>query len=316
MLISTLALSFALAQSFTVVQQPPAALQTPQWQRVPSAPPNTDVWTVAPSYPRALQSARQGAWLGISLLDSKDGGPNVGQVVGGSPAEQAGFKPGDRIVALDGQAVASTDAVIEFVGRAHPGAKVTAQVRRDVTVALDDEHKSSKGAFVLGVQLGSQQKVGDDDAVEIASMLDGWPAQNAGIQAGDALISVEGKRVASSEHVTNVLKSIKEAREVHVEIARNIEVTLGAQKQDLAPNLAQPRQNGLGSPLLAVPAQPKRATPPRAVPSPAAPHARAPQTKSDEAMLEEVRALSRELRELRDQISALRGQLEQLQSHR
>lgn len=320
MFIHTLALFVTVAQSLAPVQAPPAS-------------PYETLWRQAAPQAHTQQSQQHGAWLGVSLRDGK-GGPTVGQVVEHSPAEHAGFEPGDRIVSIDGKPVASTNAVIEIVRQAHQGTKVTVVVRREISVALDDEHKSAKGAFVLGVELGSQRKVGDDDAIEVKSVLDGSPAQNAGIGAGDALINVEGKHVASSAHVTSALEPVTEAREVKVEIARAIEVTLGTPRADLtlelgqqrqatpppaagpqAPKNAKPKGNQLATPPPAAGPQPPKTALPRSN-QPAAPRARTPAPGSDEALLEEVRALSRELRELRDQIAALRGQLEQLQGRR
>jgi membrane-associated protease RseP (regulator of RpoE activity) len=311
MLSPALALFAVVAQSLAPGQAPATSPQPQRWS-VQTPRPSADFWQSAPSQGKTLQSQHANAWLGVSLLDGK-GGPSVGQVVEGSPAEHAGLHTGDRLVSIDGKAMGSVDNVIELVGQSRPGTKVDVQVRREIKVALDDGHKSEAGAFLLGVELGAQQRVGDDDAVEIASVLDGWPAQSAGLQAGDELLSVEGKRVASSEHVSSVLKSVREAREVRCEVARKIQVTLGAPRADLALKLAQPRQTQPLAPPPAVQVQPKGGKPRAA--APAAPRARAtqPAPQSDQALLDEVRALSSELRELRDQIAALRGQLDQLQ---
>ena len=46
--------------------------------------------------------------------------PVIGQIVSGSVAEQAGLRPGDRILSADGKPIASWDALVEVV-RSHPG---------------------------------------------------------------------------------------------------------------------------------------------------------------------------------------------------
>jgi S1-C subfamily serine protease len=69
-------------------------------------------------------------WLGIEG-ESHEDGALVRAVKGASPAEAAGLKPGDVIVAMDGTAVASMSAVILRVRSHRPGDVVTLDVQRE-----------------------------------------------------------------------------------------------------------------------------------------------------------------------------------------
>lgn len=61
---------------------------------------------VGPGAVQALEPAAAGQGFGMSVLDSRGAGPLlVRSVVAGSPAQQAGMRPGDRIVKIDGKAV-------------------------------------------------------------------------------------------------------------------------------------------------------------------------------------------------------------------
>ncbi len=56
------------------------------------------------------------AWLGIGMEPQREGGVRVSKVVPGSPAEKAGLHDGDRLVRIDGTAVAAPDDVQRVVG--------------------------------------------------------------------------------------------------------------------------------------------------------------------------------------------------------
>jgi len=69
------------------------------------------------------------AYLGVSLEDA-DSGARVAAVTGGGPAASAGVRVGDVIVAIDGDAVRSTDDVRGAVEARDVGAHATLTVLR------------------------------------------------------------------------------------------------------------------------------------------------------------------------------------------
>ncbi|MHC5058380.1 MAG: PDZ domain-containing protein [Planctomycetota bacterium] len=70
------------------------------------------------------------AFLGIEMEEG-DRGVQVVNVVAGSPAEEAGFKPGDLIVEIDGRQVFSADEIARLVGSRRPGDALTVTIERD-----------------------------------------------------------------------------------------------------------------------------------------------------------------------------------------
>ncbi len=76
------------------------------------------------------------------------GGVAVGQVVSGSPSDQAGIEPGDVIQAINGKAVNSPDEVTNTISAMKPGTKVTLRVwsqgvKKNVEVTLGEQPVST-----------------------------------------------------------------------------------------------------------------------------------------------------------------------------
>ncbi|HVC97725.1 MAG TPA: PDZ domain-containing protein [Pirellulales bacterium] len=80
----------------------------------------------------------------LGVLIERDGGDGawVDSISANSPAAEAGVRPGDEIVALDGHPVASGDDLMRAISRKHPGDQVALDVKRngrertmDVTLA-------------------------------------------------------------------------------------------------------------------------------------------------------------------------------------
>jgi S1-C subfamily serine protease len=73
-------------------------------------------------------------WIGVALADiSEDGtdpGVGVADVVRGSPAAQAGVRPGDVILAIDGQPIYNTLGLIRIVASQPPGRTVRLRIYR------------------------------------------------------------------------------------------------------------------------------------------------------------------------------------------
>ncbi len=123
----------------------------------------------------------------------------VGSVERGSPAEAAGLRSGDRIVAVDGEPVAWWDEV-EAAVRERPAGRVTLALERpgaaqplrvELAVAARpglDVFRDTQDVGWLGLQHARQKAVlGITDA--------GSPAARAGLQSGDHVVAVAGAPV-------------------------------------------------------------------------------------------------------------------------
>ncbi|MEO7096471.1 MAG: PDZ domain-containing protein, partial [Polyangiales bacterium] len=79
----------------------------------------------------AQTKPKSGGWLGI-MMEAAKGKPGVlvTHVIHSSPAEKGGFLAGDRIVKLDGAAVAAPGEVSAPVSAKGPGKTVTLDIVR------------------------------------------------------------------------------------------------------------------------------------------------------------------------------------------
>lgn len=100
--------------------------------------------------PEAEAVARRQAGLGIAPFKLSD---NIGHVVSGSPAAKAGLRPGDRIMAMDGQSTPAWEDWSQIV-RANAGRNLNTVYRREgklyQTVLLPESHELPDRSQIIG----------------------------------------------------------------------------------------------------------------------------------------------------------------------
>jgi regulator of sigma E protease len=113
----------------------------------------------------------------------------VGAVASGSPAARAGIRPGDRIMAVGGQAVSTWSDVFMKVG-AKPNRELPITVMRDGQQLHLSAKTTSEGKFEVG-EIG----VLPDVHPHIGEVTPGSPAEKAGVKRGDVVLAVNGETI-------------------------------------------------------------------------------------------------------------------------
>lgn len=129
---------------------------------------------------------------GIHVQAFQDLPPVVGQVLEGSRGEQAGLEIGDRVLTVDGDAVA-TWGDLDFQISTSPERNLNLQVERGsetLAFELRPEKEPRDGIGLAG--LGPKLEIR-------LTVIEGSPAQAGGVQSGDVVVAVNGALVNSGD---------------------------------------------------------------------------------------------------------------------
>lgn len=194
-------------------------------------------------------------WLGVSIgsadqetvekmkLPSLDGAL-VDHVTSDSPAEKAGLKKGDFIIAVNGASIRDHNQLMNLVAAYKPNTVISLQLIRDgstksfqvklgqrpenLSLAEETEGESQPaGNFHLGMMLEDitddlQEEYGLESAsgVVVTGVETGSAAGKEGIRPGDVIREINRKAVYSVEEVRRVLEKNKTGDMVLLQIAR------------------------------------------------------------------------------------------------
>jgi serine protease Do len=155
-------------------------------------------------------------------------GALVSSVQPDSPGEKAGLKPGDVVVGVNGHQIERSSELPAIIARIKPGSDAELDIWRGgkqqevpVKVALLDEHQTltasrngrhgtnEESHLGLAVRpLAPQEKQqAETDGNLVVEHVSG-PAAAAGVQPGDIILGVNGKRVKSVEELQSATKSL------------------------------------------------------------------------------------------------------------
>ncbi len=233
-------------------------------------------------FPRALPkspaslSTGGGGFLGLTVESIPGGGfgLTVVEVAADSPAWKAGFRNGDKVIGVSGQAVSTVDAFAQQLTRFAPGAPVKFLVDRrgktanlvavlqDRTIAgqihglrpgtaaelepgLTPVAGNRTGQAYFGINVSDmsdayrrQFGIPAYRGASVTEVVPNSPAHSAGLKPGDCIVEIEGATVQSGEVVLDTILRSKPGQVISVSYYR------GRQLNSVSVALASDQDNG------------------------------------------------------------------------
>ncbi|MDZ7374479.1 MAG: PDZ domain-containing protein [candidate division KSB1 bacterium] len=207
--------------------------------------------TSAPSITETADEDSEAAWLGVWLADvtrslrslyglEAHRGALIVDVAPGSPADRAGLKKNDVVLAVDKRPIEDADELREFIRRAKPHQQVSLEVQRGrekltLKVTLERRPKGLSEFYLPGASetrelvlslsplrslLGAQVqdmnrdlakyfRLSEPKGVLITDVDRGGPADRAGLRPGDVIVRVDGTEVSNTRELRNELQRLR-----------------------------------------------------------------------------------------------------------
>ncbi|BDV41591.1 peptidase [Geotalea uraniireducens] len=200
-------------------------------------------------------------WLGVSIQPvtpdlaksfglSSEKGALVSEVLPGSPAETAGFKPGDIILEFDGKVIHEMSELPRLVAATDVGKKVTVKIVRDgkeenVTAVIDrlkdgggdEQGEAAQDKLGLTVRelnkdLASRFQLKETSGVVVTEVKSDGLAQEAGIAQGDIIKEIDGQKVANLKEYEKAIAAHKKGQVIRFLLKRGDSSLFVATKLD------------------------------------------------------------------------------------
>ena len=144
--------------------------------------------------------------------------PDIEAMVPGSPADTAGIQVGDRVIRVNGEAIATRTELFDAVAKSN-GQALTLEIKRDGQIkTLKVTPTTAPGPQPTGQETGYYLGVEEAPPL-VTSDMQGSPAAKAGFQAGDHVVSIDGREIHTWSQMTGIVKESPN-RQLQIEVLR------------------------------------------------------------------------------------------------
>lgn len=138
--------------------------------------------------------------IGVDVPVFLDKPAHVGFVAAGEAGANAGIRKGDLIEEIDGEKIGTWEELLtKFT--LNPGIPLTLEIERnqeEMTVTLTPDTHKDTGAGFAGIYPPMEPV--------IAAVNDGYPAKEAGIKAGDRIVSIGGTEITHWAELEDIIR--------------------------------------------------------------------------------------------------------------
>lgn len=175
--------------------------------------------------------------LGALLRLGTKGQVLVAEVSPGTPAEAAGLAPGDVLLSVAGYEPDSVENLVDYMRRLVAGRRSSDEVRitvlrgdeeQELTLALPSQTTPGGQPPAEGQDPGQNQRTvvlgvtvaETDNGLVVTEVLEGSPAEQAGIQQGDAILALSSRKVPTFAELRQAVQGFRPGEKVEVSVLR------------------------------------------------------------------------------------------------
>jgi regulator of sigma E protease len=166
-------------------------------------------------------------------LEPPDTPPVVTEVADGSAAERAGIRSGDRLIQVAGKDARIPTVLIEEIFLS-PGTtkrlvldREGERIETDIEIGYESKYRSGETGMKLTSETEEEPPTEDTNVIE--KVIPDTPAERAGIQPGDKIVSVDGLELPTRSQLVTVIQQapggrvtlgiLRAGRELEIEVA-------------------------------------------------------------------------------------------------
>jgi regulator of sigma E protease len=135
----------------------------------------------------------------------KDLSADIEAMVPGSPADQAGMQIGDRVTKVNGRDISTRTELFDAVAKSAGNPMTLDVLREGRTTTLTITPTTTPGHTGTAEDPGYYLGIEETPAL-VTSVMHGSPAAQAGMQAGDRVVSIDGQPIYAWSQMTGLVK--------------------------------------------------------------------------------------------------------------